>query len=99
VLDAFEDIRLEPEELLDFGDRLLVTTWMSGHGAGSGIAFRERFFQLYELRDGLVVRSATSRITPKPSEAPVSRSGRCRGILLAGPLGARRQRRPKRSTT
>ncbi|MEK6327261.1 MAG: nuclear transport factor 2 family protein [Actinomycetota bacterium] len=55
-LDAFEDLRFEPEELLDLGDRLLVTAEVHGHGSGSGVAVSERVFQLFELRGGLVMK-------------------------------------------
>jgi ketosteroid isomerase-like protein len=55
-LDAFQDIRWEPEEILDFGDKLLVTTAQSGRGSSSGIAVSEPVFQLFTLRRGLVVR-------------------------------------------
>jgi ketosteroid isomerase-like protein len=55
-LDAFEDIRWDPEEILDFGDRFLVTAQQRGHGSGSGVAVSEPVFQLFKLRPGLVVR-------------------------------------------
>jgi ketosteroid isomerase-like protein len=55
-LDAFEDIRFEPEELLDLGDRLLVTTHLRGRGSGSGVAVSRPVFQLLEFRRGLVIR-------------------------------------------
>jgi len=55
-LDAFGDIRWDPEEILDLGDKLLVTTRQRGHGSGSGIAVSERVFQLFTFRRGLVVR-------------------------------------------
>jgi hypothetical protein len=54
-LDAFEDIRWDPEEILDFGGRVLVTTRQSGRGSGSGVAVSERVFQLFTFRRGLVV--------------------------------------------
>jgi ketosteroid isomerase-like protein len=53
-LDAFEDLRFEPEELLDLGDMLLVTAQIEGHGSGSGVAVGQRVFQLFSLRQGLV---------------------------------------------
>jgi hypothetical protein len=56
MLDAFEDARLDPEEMLDLGDRFLVTSTQSGHGTGSGVPHREPLFQLFTLREGLVVR-------------------------------------------
>jgi hypothetical protein len=55
-LDAFEDIRWDPEEILDFGDKFLVTTQQRGRGSGSGVAVSEPVFQLFTLRRGLVVR-------------------------------------------
>ena len=55
-LDAFEDIRWDPEEILDLGDRILVTTQQRGHGSGSGVGVSEPVFQLFTLRRGLVIR-------------------------------------------
>ena len=55
-LAAFEDIRWDPEEVLDFGDRFLVTTQQRGRGSGSGVAVSEPVFQLFKIRRGLVVR-------------------------------------------
>jgi ketosteroid isomerase-like protein len=56
LLESFEDVRLDPEELLDLGDRVLVTIKLSGHGAGSGVSVSQPLFQLFTLRRGLVVR-------------------------------------------
>ena len=56
VLESFKEVRLDPEELLDFGDRFLVTIKMSGHGAGSGVSISQPLYQLFTLRRGLVVR-------------------------------------------
>ena len=55
-LDAFQDIRWDPEEILDLGERLLVTTQQRGHGSGSGVAVSHQVFQLFTLRRGLVIR-------------------------------------------
>ena len=55
-LDAIGDIRWDPEEIPDFGDRFLVTTQQRGHGSSSGVEVNEPVFQLFELRRGLVVR-------------------------------------------
>lgn len=55
-LDAFEDIRWDPEEILDLGDKVLVTTQQTGKGSGSGVSVTERVFQLFTLRQGLVAR-------------------------------------------
>jgi ketosteroid isomerase-like protein len=54
-IDAFDDLRLEPEELLDMGDKLLATVQVRGHGAGSGVPVDGLVFQMWELRRGLIV--------------------------------------------
>jgi hypothetical protein len=54
MTDAFEDLRLEPEEILDLGDRLLVTARSTGHGSGSGVPVTLPLLQLFRLRRGLV---------------------------------------------
>ncbi len=56
--EAFEDIRWDPEELVDFGDRILVTTKQRGSGSGSGLAVSAPVYQLFELRRGLVLRQS-----------------------------------------
>ena len=55
-LDAFPDIRWDPEEVIDLGEKALVTTRQSGHGSGSGLAVSEQVFQLFTFRRGLVIR-------------------------------------------
>jgi ketosteroid isomerase-like protein len=56
-LEPFDDIRLEPEEVVDLGGtRLLVTMRAVGHGSGSGIAAAERGFTLFTFRSGKVLR-------------------------------------------
>ncbi len=55
-LDAFGDIRWEPEEILDIGDKFLVTTQQRGRGSGSGVVVSEPVFQLFTVRRGLIVR-------------------------------------------
>ena len=53
--DAFEDLRWDPEEILDFGERLLVTAQLRGHGSGSGVAVSQQVFQLFEIRRGVSI--------------------------------------------
>jgi len=72
-LDAFEDIRWDPEEILDFGDRLLVTAQQRGHGSGSGVAVSEPVFQVFTLRRGLVVRQEDFLERSKALEAAALR--------------------------
>jgi ketosteroid isomerase-like protein len=67
--DAFEDIRWDPEEILDLGDKILVTAQQTGHGTGSGIAVSQPVFQLFTLRKGLVVRQEDFLDRPAALEA------------------------------
>ncbi len=55
-LDAFEDIRWDPEEILDLGETALVTTRQSGHGSGSGVGVSVPVHQLFTLSRGMVIR-------------------------------------------
>ncbi len=56
MVEAWPDLRLEPEEVIDLGDRLLVAGRVKAHGSHSGIALDDPMFQLFTLRRGLVVR-------------------------------------------
>lgn len=53
---AWEDLRFKPRELVDAGDRMLVTVEMSGRGAGSGIDTTMTYYEVYALRDGRIAR-------------------------------------------
>jgi SnoaL-like protein len=68
-LDAFEDIRWDPTEILDFGEMALVTTRQSGHGSGSGVAVSDSVFQLFTFRRGLVIRQEDFSSRSKALEA------------------------------
>src|ERR687897_1763990 len=74
-LDAFEDIRWDPEEILDLGDRLLVTAQQRGHGSGSGVAVSEPVYQLFKLRRGLVIRQEDFLDRSKALQAAGLRDG------------------------
>lgn len=55
--DVYPDIHFELVELVDVGDgRLLVLSWLSARGRGSGVEVRERFAQLLEFTDGAIIR-------------------------------------------
>src|SRR4051794_41352465 len=55
LIDSFEDLRVEPKEVFDFGDRLVAITQFGGHGSGSGVPVNLTTFALIKLRRGLVV--------------------------------------------
>ena len=50
------DARLDPQEALDFGERVLVTTKLTGHGTGSGVLVSQPLYQVMTFRRGLMVR-------------------------------------------
>ena len=55
-IDAFEDFRLEPTEVTDLGDRLLIGVRSVGRGAVSGVPVDQHSFTLFTFRGGRVVR-------------------------------------------
>ena len=69
MMDAFDDFRAEPAEILDLGDTLLITAHYKGHGSGSGIPIDETLFQLCRLRGGLVIWQKDFSDRPKALEA------------------------------
>jgi ketosteroid isomerase-like protein len=56
LLEAFEDLTWEPQELIDLGDRLILVNRWTAHGAGSGVPVSQLMFHLYTFRRGLVVK-------------------------------------------
>ena len=54
--DAWEEIEATAEEFIDAGDRVVVSAYFKGRGRGSGIEVAARFYDVYTLRDGKVVR-------------------------------------------
>ena len=55
AIEAF-DLKLEHEEVIDFGDRVARRGRMTGQGTTSGITVNEPLFQLLTLRRGMVIR-------------------------------------------
>ena len=52
----WDDYELIPEAFADLGDRVVVTVLLRGRGRGSGIEVDARFYDVYTLRDGKIVR-------------------------------------------
>jgi ketosteroid isomerase-like protein len=77
-LGAFEDLRFDPEEVLDFGDTFLVSAQQRAHGTGSGIAVEKPVFQLFRIEKGLVVWQHDFSDRSKALEALRVGSGRYR---------------------
>jgi ketosteroid isomerase-like protein len=56
MIEAMEDFRIELDEVVDFGDRLLTPGRFMGHGTASGAPVTQPIFQVFTLRRGLVIR-------------------------------------------
>jgi ketosteroid isomerase-like protein len=55
--DTFEELRLEPQESLDGGDRVATRLRFYGRGRGSGAELdTEMYHQVTTFRDGTIVR-------------------------------------------
>ena len=52
----WDDYKLMPEDFVDRGDRVVVTVRLRGRGRRSGVEIDARFYDLYTLRDGKIVR-------------------------------------------
>jgi ketosteroid isomerase-like protein len=53
---AWDELEVTAEEFIDLGDRVLICAHHQGRGRGSGIEVDARFYEVYTLRDGEVVR-------------------------------------------
>ena len=49
-------VRVVPREFVDAGDRVVVATLIRGRGRGSGVEVEARFYNVYTVRGGKVVR-------------------------------------------
>ena len=52
----WDDYKVMPEEFVDMGDRVVATVRLRGRGRGSGVEIDARFYDVYTLRDGKIVR-------------------------------------------
>ena len=53
---AFEDLKVTVEEIIDAGDQVVVVAHHQGRGRASGVKVDARFYALYTLREGKVLR-------------------------------------------
>jgi hypothetical protein len=54
---AWDDYRIDVEELIDLGEHVLARTVHHGRGRGSGIEVEQRIFQLWTLGNDMIVRA------------------------------------------
>ena len=54
--ETWEEMRVEPHEFIDAGERVVVIGMLVGKGKGSGVEVERFNGQVWTVRDGLVVR-------------------------------------------
>jgi uncharacterized protein len=54
--DVWEEFRLDPDEFVDAGDRVVVIGLWVGKGKGSGVEVKQPIAHVFTLRNGRVVR-------------------------------------------
>jgi ketosteroid isomerase-like protein len=54
--EAVDELRLEPEEFIDAGERVIVPLRIVVRGHGSGIEVAQSVTQVWTIRDGLAAR-------------------------------------------
>jgi len=55
-MEAFDALRLEPEEFIDAGDQIVVSLQQCVRGKGSGAEVMGRLAHVWTLREGAVMR-------------------------------------------
>lgn len=56
-MESWDQHRIEPEEFIESGeDRVLAVIRLTARGEGSGMEIDQRFFQVYTVRKGKIVR-------------------------------------------
>jgi ketosteroid isomerase-like protein len=55
-MEAFDALRLEPEEFLEVGDRIVVSLHQHARGKGSGAEIVSRVAHVWTMEDGAVVQ-------------------------------------------
>jgi ketosteroid isomerase-like protein len=68
-IDAFDDFRVDVEEITEAGDAVIATVTISGRGRASGMEQTERLVHLWILGDGKVVHGEVHRTTEAALEA------------------------------
>jgi ketosteroid isomerase-like protein len=68
-LESFREMSFDILEVIDAGDRVIISTMMHGRGAASGASVDDAYVFVYELRDGLVVEGWEYRTRREALEA------------------------------
>jgi ketosteroid isomerase-like protein len=54
--DVFEDLKIDPQEIDQSEERIMVACRITGRGKGSGVAIEAKIFHVWTLRDGMATR-------------------------------------------
>jgi ketosteroid isomerase-like protein len=55
-IEPWEEHHIEAEEFSEVGDQVLAVIHLTARGLGSGMEIDQRFFQVYAVRNGKIVR-------------------------------------------
>jgi ketosteroid isomerase-like protein len=55
-LEPWEEHHIEAEEFTEAGNQVLAVVHLTGRGAGSGMEIDQRFFQVYAVSNGKIIR-------------------------------------------
>jgi ketosteroid isomerase-like protein len=55
-LGPWDEHSIDAEEITEVGSDVLAVIHLTGRGTGSGMEIDQRFFQVYSVRDGRIVR-------------------------------------------
>jgi ketosteroid isomerase-like protein len=72
--DVMEDIRFEPGEFVDAGDKVIVSFVLKARGKGTGIEVEQQAVQVWTMRDGKALRVETFPDLDSASRAVGSRA-------------------------
>jgi uncharacterized protein len=65
----WEGLKTTPEDFIDAGDRVVVTVHFTARGRGSGIEVEARTYEVFTVRDGVIVRMDEFTERPRALEA------------------------------
>jgi ketosteroid isomerase-like protein len=76
---TWDSWNLEPEEMREYGDQVLVLTRVHARGRGSGVELDQSLAHLFEFRGGLVCRAETFLDRDRAIEVAESRAAEAGG--------------------
>ena len=78
LVEVWDQLALQPAEVIDLGDRVFGASRITGQGRRSGVALDLTLFQVATQRNGMIVRLREFAERESAPEQPGCRSRRCR---------------------